>query len=356
MAKNEKKMVAVRNIDLCSKDCLCLYVCPNGATDTENSIIDVDKCTGCGMCANACPSKAISMVPVEYPAQQKKKKEVVNTLNKLSKSKVEQEKIAKQIANNTDKPGFKKLMTAISKSNRLMAEDIIRESGYMLPQSSNANKILNEINNNPKFENIPSQEIEKLLNKIKVNDKKEKENDNMNKYQGTQTEKNLMEAFAGESQARNKYTYFSSVAKKEGYEQMAALFLKTAENEKEHAKMWFKELNGIGSTEENLKAAADGENYEWTDMYENFAKTAEEEGFPELAFKFRMVGAIEKHHEERYRALLKNIEMKEVFEKSEVKIWECRNCGHIIVGTKAPEMCPVCSHPKSYFEINAENY
>ena len=356
MEKNEKKMVAVRNIDLCSKDCLCLYVCPNGATDTENSIIDVDKCTGCGMCANACPSKAISMVPVEYPAQQKKKKEVVNSLNKLSKSKVEQEKIAKQIANNTDKPGFKKLMTAISKSNRLMAEDIIRESGYMLPQSSNANKILNEIKNNVKFENIPSKEIEKLLNKIKVNDKEEKENDNMNKYQGTQTEKNLMEAFAGESQARNKYTYFSSVAKKEGYEQMAALFLKTAENEKEHAKMWFKELNGIGSTEENLKAAADGENYEWTDMYENFAKTAEEEGFPELAFKFRMVGAIEKHHEERYRALLKNIEMKEVFEKSEVKIWECRNCGHIIVGTKAPEMCPVCSHPKSYFEINAENY
>ena len=356
MAKNEKKMVAVRNIDLCSKDCLCLYVCPNGATDTENSIIDVDKCTGCGMCANACPSKAISMVPVEYPAQQKKKKEVVNSLNKLSKSKVEQEKIAKQIANNTDKPGFKKLMTAISKSNRLMAEDIIRESGYMLPQSSNANKILNEIKNNDKFENIPAQEIEKLLNKIKVNDKEEKENDNMNKYQGTQTEKNLMEAFAGESQARNKYTYFSSVAKKEGYEQMASLFLKTAENEKEHAKMWFKELNGIGSTEENLKAAADGENYEWTDMYENFAKTAEEEGFPELAFKFRMVGTIEKHHEERYRALLKNIEMKEVFEKSEVKIWECRNCGHIIVGTKAPEMCPVCSHPKSYFEINAENY
>ena len=356
MEKNEKKMVAVRNIDLCSKDCLCLYVCPNGATDTENSIIDVDKCTGCGMCANACPSKAISMVPVEYPAQQKKKKEVVNTLNKLSKSKVEQEKIAKQIANNTDKPGFKKLMTAISKSNRLMAEDIIRESGYMLPQSSNTNKILNEIKNNAKFENIPSKEIEKLLNKIKVNDNEEKENDNMNKYQGTQTEKNLMEAFAGESQARNKYTYFSSVAKKEGYEQMAALFLKTAENEKEHAKMWFKELNGIGSTEENLKAAADGENYEWTDMYENFAKTAEEEGFPELALKFRMVGAIEKHHEERYRSLLKNIEMKEVFEKSEVKIWECRNCGHIIVGTKAPEMCPVCSHPKSYFEINAENY
>ena len=183
-----------------------------------------------------------------------------------------------------------------------------------------------------------------------------KHSESFMELKGSKTEKNLMTAFAGESQARNKYNYFASKAKKDGYEQIAAIFEETANNEKEHAKMWFKELNGIGSTEENLKAAADGENYEWTDMYENFAKTAEEEGFPELAFKFRMVGAIEKHHEERYRALLKNIEMKEVFEKSEVKIWECRNCGHIIVGTKAPEMCPVCSHPKSYFEINAENY
>ncbi len=177
-----------------------------------------------------------------------------------------------------------------------------------------------------------------------------------NKYAGTQTEKNLEAAFAGESQARNKYTYFASVAKKEGYEQISALFLKTADNEKEHAKMWFKELNGIGNTAENLSAAADGENYEWTDMYDDFAKTAEKEGFPELAAKFRMVGAIEKHHEERYRALLKNVEMKEVFEKSEVKVWECRNCGHIVVGTKAPEICPVCAHPQSFFEIHAENY
>ena len=173
---------------------------------------------------------------------------------------------------------------------------------------------------------------------------------------GTQTEKNLQEAFAGESQARNKYTYFASVAKKEGYEQMSALFLKTADNEKEHAKMWFKELAGIGDTKANLEAAADGENYEWTDMYENFAKTAEEEGFPELAAKFRAVGEIEKHHEERYRALLKNIETAQVFEKSEVKVWECRNCGHIVVGTKAPDVCPVCNHPQSYFEVHAENY
>ncbi len=176
------------------------------------------------------------------------------------------------------------------------------------------------------------------------------------KYAGTQTEKNLEAAFAGESQARNKYTYFASVAKKEGYEQISALFLKTADNEKEHAKMWLKELQGIQSTTDNLKAAADGENYEWTDMYEEFAKTAEAEGFIDLALKFRMVGAIEKHHEERYRALLNNIETAKVFEKSEVKIWECRNCGHIVIGTKAPEICPVCSHPQAYFEISAQNY
>ncbi len=177
-----------------------------------------------------------------------------------------------------------------------------------------------------------------------------------NKYKGTKTEKNLETAFAGESQARNKYTYFASVAKKEGFEQISALFLKTADNEKEHAKMWLKELQGIGNTAENLAEASNGENYEWTDMYEEFAKTAEAEGFKELAEKFRMVGAIEKHHEERYRALLKNVEAKKVFEKSEVKVWECRNCGHIAVGTKAPEVCPVCAHPRSYFEVHAENY
>lgn len=178
----------------------------------------------------------------------------------------------------------------------------------------------------------------------------------MNKYAGTQSEKNLMTAFAGESEARNKYTFFASVAKKQGFEQIAALFLKTADNEKEHAKLWFKELNGIGDTADNLKAAAAGENYEWTDMYDSFAKAAEEEGFPELAARFRLVGAIEKHHEERYRALLHNIETAEVFAKSEVKVWECRNCGHIVVGTQAPEVCPTCNHPQSYFEVHAENY
>jgi len=176
------------------------------------------------------------------------------------------------------------------------------------------------------------------------------------KYSGTQTEKNLEAAFAGESQARNKYTYFASVAKKEGYEQIAELFLKTADNEKEHAKLWFKELNGIGDTAQNLEHAADGENYEWTDMYEGFANTAEEEGFKALAAKFRMVAAIEKRHEERYRALLKNIETAAVFEKSEVKVWECRNCGHIVVGTKAPQLCPVCAHPQSFFEVHVDNF
>ena len=177
-----------------------------------------------------------------------------------------------------------------------------------------------------------------------------------NKYAGTQTEKNLEAAFAGESMARNKYTYFASKAKKEGFEQIAALFLKTADNEKEHAKMWFKELEGIGDTLQNLEAAAEGENYEWTDMYEGFAKTAEEEGFPELAAKFRMVGEIERHHEQRYRKLIKNINTDTVFQKTEIKIWECRNCGHIVVGLKAPEVCPVCAHPQAYFELNQNNY
>ena len=177
-----------------------------------------------------------------------------------------------------------------------------------------------------------------------------------NKYSGTQTEKNLEAAFAGESQARNKYTYFASVAKKEGFEQMSEIFTQTANNEKEHAKLWFKELQGIGTTAENLAQAAAGENYEWTDMYEGFAKTAEEEGFTALAKKFRMVAAIEKRHEERYRALLHNIEAQEVFAKSDVKVWECRNCGHIVVGTEAPKACPVCAHPQSFFEISVDNF
>jgi rubrerythrin len=176
------------------------------------------------------------------------------------------------------------------------------------------------------------------------------------KYSGTQTEKNLMTAFAGESEARNKYSYFASRAKKDGYEQIVDLFLKTADNEKEHAKMWFKELNGIGDTAQNLENAANGENFEWTDMYEGFAKTAEDEGFDDLAKKFRQVAAIEKSHEERYRALLNNVKTASVFEKGEVKVWECRNCGHIVVGTKAPDECPVCAHPQSYFEIHNDNY
>ena len=180
--------------------------------------------------------------------------------------------------------------------------------------------------------------------------------DQANKYAGTQTAKNLEAACAGESQARNKYTYFASKANKDGFEQIAALFLATAENEKEHAKLWFKELNGIGDTPANLEAAAAGENYEWTDMYENFAKTAEKEGFPELAAKFRGVGAIEKRHEQRYRKLLTNVQKGEVFQRGEVKIWECRNCGHIVVGTSAPKVCPICAHPQSFFEISAENF
>ena len=183
----------------------------------------------------------------------------------------------------------------------------------------------------------------------------DKEEMNM-ELKGSKTEKNLMTAFAGESEARNKYTYFASVAKKEGYEQISAIFLKTAENEKEHAKMWFKALGGLSDTAKNLAAAAEGENYEWTDMYATFAKEAEEEGFTKLAAQFRMVGEIEKHHEERYRALLSNVEMQKVFEKSEQTMWECRNCGHLVMGRKAPEVCPVCAHPQSYFEVRAENY
>ena len=175
-------------------------------------------------------------------------------------------------------------------------------------------------------------------------------------FKGTKTEQNLMAAFAGESQARNKYTYFASVAKKEGYEQIAAIFQQTADNEKEHAKLWFKHLGGLGDTAANLLAAAEGENYEWTDMYESFAKDAEEEGFKALAFQFRAVAAIEKAHEERYRKLLSNVEMKAVFEKAGEEMWECRNCGHLVMGKKAPAVCPVCAHPQSYFELRKENY
>ena len=380
--------IAVRNVRKCEKDCLCLYVCPTGASDTENSVIDAEKCVGCGACADACPAGAISMVPKEYPPQQEKKEAVIAALRSLVASKSEQEQLASLL------PG--KLAKALEKSNRIMAEDLLREAGYMLPQSGNVRQFLQELLSR-EGDGFPAETVKKLLAELPFNEPENKKEDKKmekwkcpicgyvhegplpegftcpvckqpgsvfvkveaaksNLYAGTQTEKNLEAAFAGESQARNKYTYFASKAKKEGFEQIAALFLQTAENEKEHAKIWFKELNGIGSTAENLAAAADGENYEWTDMYEGFAVTAEKEGFPELAARFRMVAAIEKHHEERYRALLRNVEAQEVFAKSEVKVWECRNCGHIVVGTKAPEICPVCAHPQSYFEIHAENY
>ena len=375
---------AVRNLRLCTKDCLCLYVCPTGATDTENSIIDPKKCIGCGACAASCPSSAISMVPKELPPQQPKEDKVVEALRGLIQSKAAAEIVASQLPD--------ALSAAVEKSSRLMAEDLCREAGFMLPQSGNTRSFLEGIKTYP---DIPADVVNSLLHTIQFNEKTEErkmekwkcsvcgyihegpmaedfkcpickqpaskfvkieEAPKKNPYAGTKTEKNLWEAFAGESQARNKYTYFASVAKKAGYEQIAALFLQTAENEKEHAKLWFKALGELGDTAENLLHAAEGENAEWTDMYERMAREAEEEGFAALAAQFRGVAAIEKAHEERYRKLLQNVEAKAVFEKSGVQVWECRNCGHIVVGTKAPEVCPVCNHPQAYFEVRKENY
>ena len=375
---------AVRNLRLCTKDCLCLYVCPTGATDTENSIIDVTKCIGCGACADACPSAAISMVPKEMPPQQPKEEKVVEALRGLIQSKNLAENIAAQLPD--------ALSAAVEKSSRLMAEDLCREAGFMLPQSENARAFLEEIREYP---GVPMDVVNSLLQTIpfqkKTEDKtmekwkctvcgyihegpmtpdfkcpvcgqgadkfvKIQDAPARNPFAGSKTEKNLWEAFAGESQARNKYTYFASVAKKAGYEQIAALFLQTAQNEMEHAKLWFKALGELGDTAENLLHAADGENYEWTDMYDRMAKEADEEGFHELAEQFRGVAAIEKSHEERYRKLLHNVEAKEVFEKSGVTLWECRNCGHMVLGVKAPEVCPVCKHPQAFFEVRAENY
>ena len=376
---------AVRNLRLCTKDCLCLYVCPTGATDTEDSIIDVNKCIGCGVCAGACPSSAISMVPKELPPQQPKEENVVEALRGLIQSKAAAETIASQLPD--------ALSAAVEKSSRLMAEDLCREAGFMLPQSANTKAFLESVKSYP---GVPVETVETLLTKLQFNEKTEEKKMEKwkctvcgyihegpmtpdfkcpickqgadkfvkieeaapakNPFAGSKTEKNLWEAFAGESQARNKYTYFASVAKKAGFEQIAALFLQTAENEKEHAKLWFKALGELGDTAENLLHAAEGENYEWTDMYDRMAREADEEGFHELAEQFRGVAAIEKTHEERYRKLLHNVEAKAVFEKSGVTLWECRNCGHLVMGVKAPELCPVCKHPQAFFEVRAENY
>ena len=383
------KRIAVRNLRLCTKDCLCLYVCPTGATDTEDSIIDKTKCIGCGACADACPSSAISMVPQEMPPQQPKEDQVAEALRALIQSKARAENLAAQLPD--------ALSAAVERSSRLMAEDLCREAGFMLPQSGNARAFLERLKDYP---GIPADVVNRLLETIPFQDNTAKKTEGKtmekwkctvcgyihegpmtpdfkcpvcgqgadkfvrieeaapakNPYAGTKTEKNLWEAFAGESQARNKYTYFASVAKKAGYEQIAALFLQTAANEMEHAKLWFKALGELGDTAENLLHAAEGENYEWTDMYDRMAKDADEEGFHELAEQFRGVAAIEKSHEERYRKLLHNVEAKEVFEKSGVTLWECRNCGHLVMGTKAPEVCPVCMHPQSFFEVRAGNY
>ena len=375
---------AVRNLRLCTKDCLCLYVCPTGATDTENSIIDENKCIGCGKCAEACPSSAISMMPKTLPPQQPKEEAVVEALRVLIQSKAAAEGIASQLPD--------ALSVAVERSSRLMAEDLCREAGFMLPQSANTRAFLETVRNYP---GVPVDAVETLLTTIQFNEKTEakkmekwkcsicgyvhegamtpdfkcplckqsadkfvkvEEAPAKNPFAGSKTEKNLWDAFAGESQARNKYTYFASVAKKAGYEQIAALFLQTAENEKEHAKLWFKALGELGDTAENLLHAAEGENYEWTDMYDRMARDADEEGFHELAEQFRGVAAIEKTHEERYRKLLHNVEAKAVFEKSGVTLWECRNCGHLVMGVKAPEVCPVCAHPQAFFEVRAENY
>ena len=375
---------AVRNLRLCTKDCLCLYVCPTGATDTENSIIDANKCIGCGKCAEACPSSAISMMPKTLPPQQLKEEDVVEALRVLIQSKAAAESIASQLPD--------ALSVAVERSSRLMAEDLCREAGFMLPQSANTRAFLETVRNYP---GVPVDAVETLLTTIQFNEKTEakkmekwkcsicgyvhegamtpdfkcplckqsadkfvkvEEAPAKNPFAGSKTEKNLWDAFAGESQARNKYTYFASVAKKAGYEQIAALFLQTAENEKEHAKLWFKALGELGDTAENLLHAAEGENYEWTDMYDRMARDADEEGFHELAEQFRGVAAIEKTHEERYRKLLHNVEAKAVFEKSGVTLWECRNCGHLVMGVKAPEVCPVCAHPQAFFEVRAENY
>ena len=391
-------MHAVRNIRLCTKDCLCLFVCPTGATDTESGQIDPDKCiSGCRLCVDACPSHAISLVPEEYPKQQEKTDDVKKVLGILSKSKTEQELIAREVKESSEDPLTGQLAAAVEMSNRLMAEDFLREAGFMLPQSQETLTLLEHLAASDQSSDFPRAAAEQLIRSLRKTLSHNEENKMkryrctvcgyihegeltvdftcpqckqpasafeliveqepaVNKYAGTKTEKNLMEAFSGESQARNKYTYFANIAQREGYDQLSEIFLKTARNEQEHARIWYEELGNLGTTAVNLLHAAEGENYEWTEMYAGFAKDAEEEGFADLAARFRRVADIEKSHEERYRALLKNVEMQQVFEKGEETMWECRICGHLVMGKKAPQVCPVCKFSQSFFEVRKENY
>jgi rubrerythrin len=388
-----KAKFAYRNIRLCTKDCLCLFVCPTGATNTENSIIDRETCIGCGDCLEACPSGAISLIPYEMPEQQSKTEKVIDALNPVMKSKVKQLNIAMNLEG--------KLAKALEMSNSIMAQEIFRESGFLLPMSDYVEDFLQMLLEGDKPEGYPEDTIESLLkgikdynikyNRVKEDDSKvkyrcsvcgyihegelsddfkcpvckqpasvfqkiEEDKKAASKYAGTKSEKNLEEAFSGESMARGKYTYFANIARNEGYDQIAAIFETTARNEQEHARMWFEALGGLGDTAKNLLEAAKGEHYEWTDMYDRMAKEADEEGFHEIADKFRKVAAIEKAHEKRYRDLLQNVESNQVFEKTEETMWECRVCGHLAYGKKTPDTCPTCGYAQSFFEVRKENY